>query len=60
MDGLGDDTNEDNAEGLRVKAHFAEISGVSEDSPAAIAYLFFWAGVGKGIEAFSKITGAGE
>lgn len=43
-----------------MKAHFAEISGVDKDSPAAIAYLFFWAGVGKGIEAISKITGAGD
>ena len=60
VDGLGDDTNEDNAEGLRVKAHCAEISGGDEDSPAAIGYLFFWAGVGKGMEAISKIMGAGE
>ena len=59
LDGLEDKDNEDNAEGLRVKARYAEINGVDEDSPAAIAYLFFWAGVGKGIETATKIMGAG-
>ena len=49
----------DKAEARRVKDHFAEIMGISTDSPAALAYSFFWAGVGKGIEVFSTITGEG-
>ncbi len=53
-------TAEDVEEARRVQARFAELEGVDTDSTAAIAYSFFWAGVGKGIEAFSKITGAGE
>lgn len=57
-DELKDATNEDREEALRVQARFAELEGVEPDSTAAIAYSFFWAGVGKGIEIFSKI-GAG-
>ncbi len=52
-------TAEDVEEARRVKARYAELEGVPEDSPAALAYSFFWAGVGKGIEVFSKITGEG-
>lgn len=43
-----------------MKARYAEINGVDEDSPAAIAYLFFWAGAGKGLETATKIMGAGN
>lgn len=51
-------TSEGREEALRVKARFAELENVDPDSPAALAYSFFWAGVGKGIEVFSKM-GAG-
>lgn len=55
IDSLSDESNEDNAEGLRVRARFAELTGVGEKSPLAISYLFFWAGVGKGIELATKL-----
>jgi len=57
-DELKDATSEDREEALRVKARYAELENVDPDSPAALAYSFFWAGVGKGIEVFSKM-GAG-
>jgi len=57
---LEDKTAEDVEEARRVQARFAELEGVAEDSPLAIGFSFFWAGVGKGIETFTKITGAGE
>lgn len=55
IESLSDESSEDNAEGFRVKARFAEITGVGEKSPLAISYLFFWAGVGKGIEFATKL-----
>jgi len=56
---LDEGGDKDKEEARRVQARYAEIEGIPEDSPAALAYSFFWAGVGKGIEVFSKITGEG-
>ena len=60
VDDLGGKTAADKEEARRVQARFAELEGIDRESPAALAYSFFWAGVGKGIEAFTKITGAGD
>ena len=50
-----DESNPDNAEGKRVQRRFAELAGVAETSPLAIGYVFFWAGVGKGVELATRI-----
>ena len=52
---LKDESNPDYAEGKRVQKRFAELEGVAESSPLAIGYVFFWAGVGKGLELASRI-----
>lgn len=52
---LMDESNPDHAEGKRVQKRFAELAGVAEGSPLAIGYVFFWAGVGKGLELATRI-----
>ena len=55
IDEMANPGNPDRQEGLRVKKRFSELEGVKEDSPLAIGYFFFWAGVGKGIELVTRL-----
>lgn len=56
---MDDPSGEDAKEEKRVREHFAEITQVAPRSPLAIAYGFFWGGVGKGIELALKIEETG-
>lgn len=55
IDEMENPDSPDMQEGTRVRKQFAELTGITEASPLAIGYFFFWAGVGKGIELITRL-----
>lgn len=45
------------AEERKVVARFAESEGVTAESPYAMIFMGFWAGVGKGLELADRMSG---
>lgn len=54
---MAESSDEERAEERKVLARFAESEGVPTQSPYAMLFMGFWAGVGKGLELADRMPG---